>query len=249
MKMKFLIVLVCFGTACGGSNLYNTSKSDNADSAPLGAIELTFGLPDPESLSEAGVTHYSVETTPRDCTYSGSAVTTRPVESVGTGFLFPNCDQDVVIALGTTSASDIESQDAEPEAKDFPFTYITDIKPYVDASCASASCHGGAQPPLLKTYEDVFAAGVRVNARIQAGTMPIGGLPTADESQKAMFAQWAKDGFPEQNAPALTLALSEETNNNTLKTVFFTTTYPITAAQAVAGGHRAAPLTFTAEKK
>ena len=81
-------------------------------------------------------------------------------------------------------------------------TWTGSVKPLIDRSCAN--CHastvqGGARNGAptgvnLGTYDEVFKHRSRVNARIQAGTMPpSGGM---DGKDRALIQSWVDQGAP-----------------------------------------------------
>jgi mono/diheme cytochrome c family protein len=75
-------------------------------------------------------------------------------------------------------------------------SYEKEVKAILERSCVSCHRPGGsyAQVPL-HTFAAVRQRSARVNARVQAGTMPRGGL---DPSERAVIDKWLKDGALER---------------------------------------------------
>jgi hypothetical protein len=86
-------------------------------------------------------------------------------------------------------------------------TYARDVKPLVDARCATCHRAGGIGPFAMETYADVKATASLSLQAIEAGRMPPWKAgpsdvtylhnPSLTAEQKATFAAWVKAGMPE----------------------------------------------------
>jgi mono/diheme cytochrome c family protein len=84
-------------------------------------------------------------------------------------------------------------------------TYVKDVKPILDANCASSGCHGAANPSdgiNLSTYAAAKNAGgsskfldsIQHNGGAKA--MPKGGSKMSDDKIKVLYC-WVQNGMPE----------------------------------------------------
>jgi hypothetical protein len=74
-------------------------------------------------------------------------------------------------------------------------TFSTDAKPLIQASCASAGCHGtgsGNGPGALTTYTQIFNARSGIRAAVNSGAMPKNGTLTT--AQKNTIICWIDNG-------------------------------------------------------
>lgn len=73
-------------------------------------------------------------------------------------------------------------------------SYINDIKPILDASCNSSSCHGSSTGSRdWTTFDKVKANAINIKTRTSNKSMPIGGL-TLTQAQIEKIACWVDDG-------------------------------------------------------
>lgn len=89
-------------------------------------------------------------------------------------------------------------------------TYHQDIKPLLDARCATCHYQGGPAPFSLTSFKDAKAVAAQVADAVAAGRMPpwkagpadVGYLdnPSLTDEQKASVAAWVKAGALEGNA-------------------------------------------------
>jgi hypothetical protein len=103
--------------------------------------------------------------------------------------------------------SDEAGGGAGPDGSASPVTYFKDIKPVIDAKCASCHTEGGIAPFTMQTYEEAKAhSGVSLLA-IEEGSMPpwqanndcneYHGDRSLTQPQKDLFAAWVAAGTPE----------------------------------------------------
>jgi len=76
-------------------------------------------------------------------------------------------------------------------------SYVTDIKPIIETSCAVASCHvsGGAAPFAFTNVASVQAHASEIKTVTANGSMPKSGTPLT-QLQKDRIACWVDDGAP-----------------------------------------------------
>jgi hypothetical protein len=100
-------------------------------------------------------------------------------------------------------------------------TYYSEVKPILDAHCASCHADGGVAPFRLDTFEDARAVKDLVSWTVQQRTMPPWGAdssvrplkhdPSLSDAQIATIVDWADGGTPKGNeadeGPAITLDL------------------------------------------
>lgn len=100
---------------------------------------------------------------------------------------------------GKTNAEYISATDCTGTSP----TYTADIKPILDAKCASSGCHGGSAPAHglnLSTYEltkrdfNVHALICSIKQDSGCDAMPQGGSKLGDGDIKKIIC-WAKNGF------------------------------------------------------
>src|SRR5215204_206581 len=78
-----------------------------------------------------------------------------------------------------------------------PKSFSADVNPVIQASCASAGCHGSASnngPGALLTYSQVFNARSAIRSAVSSGRMPKNGSLSA--SQKTAILCWIDNGSP-----------------------------------------------------
>ncbi|WP_152287235.1 choice-of-anchor D domain-containing protein [Flavicella marina] len=81
-------------------------------------------------------------------------------------------------------------------------SYVTDVAPLINQSCATTNCHGGAQSPTLSNYSQVktaFEATGNLSSigRIESGNMPKNSANLA-QSNIDLLKTWINTGFIEQ---------------------------------------------------
>jgi hypothetical protein len=77
-------------------------------------------------------------------------------------------------------------------------SFVSDVKPVIDASCATSGCHGASSlngPGPLVTYSQIFNARSTIQSAVSSGRMPIGGSLSA--SSKSAILCWINNGAPE----------------------------------------------------
>lgn len=78
-----------------------------------------------------------------------------------------------------------------------PKSFSTDVNPIIQASCASAGCHGSGSnrgPGELLTYSQVFNARSAIGSAVSSGRMPKG--RTLTSSEKTAILCWIDNGSP-----------------------------------------------------
>lgn len=76
-------------------------------------------------------------------------------------------------------------------------SYVSDIQPIIEASCAVSGCHvaGGAAPFAFTTVGSVQAHAAAIKTTTANGSMPKSGTPLT-QVQKDRIACWVDDGAP-----------------------------------------------------
>ena len=86
----------------------------------------------------------------------------------------------------TACISNIEEQQEELTK----VSYISDVKPIMDARCLS--CHGAGSFPELKNYTDVSNHAAMVKSEVASGSMPKGAVLTP--AQIKSIVDWVDEG-------------------------------------------------------
>ena len=69
-------------------------------------------------------------------------------------------------------------------------SFLTSIKPIIDANCVR--CHGGSQPPNLKTYEGIRSNANSLKTQVVSRRMPLGSSLTNEEIEQ--ISCWVENG-------------------------------------------------------
>ena len=81
-------------------------------------------------------------------------------------------------------------------------SYINDVAPLVNQSCATTNCHGGTRSPSLTNYSEVKTAFEATGAsssigRIESGNMPKNSSKLA-QANIDLLNTWIETGFIQQ---------------------------------------------------
>lgn len=83
-----------------------------------------------------------------------------------------------------------EDADLAVDTCDTTISYMTNIRPIIDANCIS--CHSGSQPPNLTTFDGLNANADRVRTQVVTRQMPQDGSLTEDEI--TFISCWVDNG-------------------------------------------------------
>jgi uncharacterized membrane protein len=76
-------------------------------------------------------------------------------------------------------------------------SYLNDVKPIINTTCAFAQCHDAAQGARDWTnYDNLKAKAANVKLRTSNGSMPVGTGPRLTQAQINLIACWVDDGAP-----------------------------------------------------
>lgn len=75
-------------------------------------------------------------------------------------------------------------------------SWVNDIKPIVEAQCATGGCHDGQFRPDLRIYDKAFFYRDLMKKYTQDGSMPFDG-PKLTQDQVKLIACWVDDGAPQ----------------------------------------------------
>ena len=95
-----------------------------------------------------------------------------------------------VILLLTVFFTACISNIAEQQEELTKVSYISDVKPIMDARCLS--CHGAGNFPELKNYTDVSNHAAMVKSEVASGSMPKGAVLTP--AQIKSIVDWVDEG-------------------------------------------------------
>ena len=95
-----------------------------------------------------------------------------------------------VILLLTVFFTACISNIAEQQEELTKVSYISDVKPIMDARCLS--CHGAGSFPELKNYTDVSNHAAMVKSEVASGSMPKGAVLTP--AQIKSIVDWVDEG-------------------------------------------------------
>ena len=110
----------------------------------------------------------------------------------------------------TTESPHFGGSITEPYKIDRPLTFHTDVRPLVEARCATCHVEGGSGPFALTSYDDVIAHKEAVRSSVAARRMPpFPGLTSCNEyvndwsltdEQRSVITSWIDQGAPEGDA-------------------------------------------------
>ena len=94
-----------------------------------------------------------------------------------------------------TKSKDTEPNSNSNDCATAAKTFATDVKQIIQASCASASCHGTGSlngPGELTSYARIFSARAAIRSAVSSGSMPKNGSLTT--AQKNSIICWIDNG-------------------------------------------------------
>jgi hypothetical protein len=114
-------------------------------------------------------------------------------------FIVIACSLVLLIACSKSTDEPVDVPVDRPDPCEVQKTsFVSDIKPVIDASCATSGCHGASSlngPGPLVTYSQIFNARSEIHSAVSSGRMPLGGNLSA--SSKSAILCWINNGAPE----------------------------------------------------